>query len=178
LNGAVSKTVVGLTVHRGFESLPLRYKSELSAICWRFVSRVTARRRARSRQRASANASSGGGSFPRHSPRGRVAASPTTCLSHGACVGLRNRRSQVRILSGALSRRPQSRAWSGIAGGAGRTRTSRRAPPRPATSGRRCSEVAASGPKRRPECEAGRGPESTRRRDPIDPVPLAESGSP
>ena len=24
LNGAVSKTVVGLTVHRGFESLPLR----------------------------------------------------------------------------------------------------------------------------------------------------------
>jgi hypothetical protein len=25
LNGAVSKTVVGLTVHRGFESLPLRF---------------------------------------------------------------------------------------------------------------------------------------------------------
>jgi hypothetical protein len=29
LNGAVSKTVVRLSAHRGFESLPLRYKSEL-----------------------------------------------------------------------------------------------------------------------------------------------------
>jgi hypothetical protein len=27
LNGAVSKTVVGLTVDRGFESLPLRFKT-------------------------------------------------------------------------------------------------------------------------------------------------------
>ena len=33
LNGAVSKTVVGLTVHRGFESLPLRLIAEMRAVC-------------------------------------------------------------------------------------------------------------------------------------------------
>jgi hypothetical protein len=48
---------------------PLRYRGDLSAICWHFVRRVTARRRARCRQRPSANASSGRGSFPRHSHR-------------------------------------------------------------------------------------------------------------
>ena len=68
-NAADSKAVDGLSVVRGFDSLPLRYKGDLSAICWHFVSRVAARRRWRSRQRAPAHASSGGGSFPRHSAR-------------------------------------------------------------------------------------------------------------
>ena len=40
MNGAVSKTVVGLSVHRGFESLPLRLKGGiwvLSGVCAREV---------------------------------------------------------------------------------------------------------------------------------------------
>ena len=36
MNGAVSKTVVGLSVHRGFESLPLRYISQIFLTCWEF----------------------------------------------------------------------------------------------------------------------------------------------
>jgi hypothetical protein len=45
---------------------------------------VTARPGPRSRQRTSANASSGGGPFPRHSPRTRWRLPPTTCLSPGS----------------------------------------------------------------------------------------------
>jgi hypothetical protein len=66
-----------------------------------------------------------------------------------AC-GLRNRRSQVRILTGALTKDAQSRFTSGIAVYLSRRLTSRLAPSNPAKPGRRCSEVAAqrSGTKR------------------------------
>jgi hypothetical protein len=37
-NGAVSKTVDGLTVVRGFESLPLRYESQILCDCRGFGS--------------------------------------------------------------------------------------------------------------------------------------------
>jgi hypothetical protein len=52
LNGAVSKTVVGLSVHRGFESLPLRYKSEFISFAGTLlVERPLARVLARVNQR-------------------------------------------------------------------------------------------------------------------------------
>ena len=73
-----------------------------------------------------------GGGFPNHLPQ------------PWERVGLRNRRSQLRILTGALSHRAQSRAYTGFAADRRRAAPSRPTPPRPVVLGHRCSEVAAS----------------------------------
>jgi hypothetical protein len=90
----------------GSNPSPSATRANFRPICSHLGRRMTARWRARSRKRASANASSRRRFIPRHSPPG--GGFPTTCPSPGACLDLRNRRSHVRNLTGALAGATQS----------------------------------------------------------------------